>query len=97
MTRNKAGTFVVVIQMYQYEMKNLPHIPKGLFAVLLGPKMEIKMSQGMALCSAVGTFVFWGKCTQSKLETATQLTHPRNVFLKFLNPCQHGNCFVMPT
>jgi hypothetical protein len=24
--------------MYLYEMENLPHIPKGLFAVLLGPK-----------------------------------------------------------
>lgn len=72
-------------------MRNLPHIPNGLFTVLLGPKLKMKMSQGMALGSVVRSCVFLSKCTQSKPTNATQMTLPRKVFLKFLNPCQHGN------
>lgn len=72
-------------------MTNLLHIPNELFTVLLGPKLKMKMSQGMSLGSAVQSCVFLSKSTQSKLTNATQMTLPRNVFLKFFNPCQHGN------
>lgn len=71
-------------------MKNLPHILKGLYAAPMGPKMKMKMSQGITLSSVVGNFIL-SKFTQSKLTTVTQMTLPRNVFLKFLNPRQHGN------
>lgn len=74
-----------------YQMRNLPHTPNGLFTVLLGPKLKMKMNQGMALGSVVWSCMFLSKCKQSKLINATQMTLPRNVFLKFLNPCQHGN------
>lgn len=45
----------------------------------------------MTLGSVVRSCVFLSKCTQSKLTNATQMTRPRNVFLQFPNPRQHGN------
>jgi len=82
---------ICAVCTHAYQMRNLPHITNGLFTVPLGQKLRMKISQGMALGSVVRTLVFLSKCTQSKLTNASQMTLPRNVFPKFLNPCQHGN------
>jgi len=75
----------------KWNEKPASHFKRIIFTVLLGPKLKMKMGQGMSLGSVVQSCVFLSKCTQNKLTNATQMTLPRNVFLKFRNPCQHGN------
>lgn len=75
---------ICAVCTHVYQMRNLPHIPNGLFTALLGPKLKIKMSQGMALGSLVRSCMFFSKCTQSELTNATQMTLPNK---HLLVPC----------
>ena len=72
-------------------MKNLPHILKGLYTAPIGPKMKMKISEGITLSSVIGNFVSEQVHTK-QTDNCKLKRHFHEMFSSsFSNPRQHGN------